>query len=61
MHRRASACRWDDDAEDLYEHAPCGYLSTTPDGTIVKVNQTFLTLDGYRRDDWSAGAASRTC
>ncbi|HET9187860.1 MAG TPA: SpoIIE family protein phosphatase [Acidothermaceae bacterium] len=41
----------DDDAEKLYEQAPCGYLSTTPDGLIIKVNQTFLTLTGYRRDD----------
>lgn len=39
----------DGDAESLYERAPCGYLSTTPDGTIVKVNQTFLTLTGYER------------
>jgi sigma-B regulation protein RsbU (phosphoserine phosphatase) len=41
----------DDDAEALYDRAPCGYLSTTPDGTIVKVNDTFLTLSGYARDD----------
>jgi sigma-B regulation protein RsbU (phosphoserine phosphatase) len=41
----------EDDAEQLYEQAPCGYLSTTPDGTIVKVNQTFLTLTGYRREE----------
>jgi sigma-B regulation protein RsbU (phosphoserine phosphatase) len=41
----------DDDAEQLYQRAPCGYLSTTPDGTIIKVNDTFLTLTGYRRDE----------
>jgi sigma-B regulation protein RsbU (phosphoserine phosphatase) len=41
----------DDDPEALYERAPCGYLTTTPDGTIVKVNQTFLTLTGYSRED----------
>ena len=40
----------DDDAEQLYDHAPCGYLSTTPDGSIIKVNQTFLTLTGYTRE-----------
>ncbi|MDQ1432157.1 MAG: phosphoserine phosphatase RsbU/P [Actinomycetota bacterium] len=40
----------DDDAESLYERAPCGYLSTTPTGTIVKVNQTFLTWTGYERE-----------
>ncbi len=38
-------------AEDLYEHAPCGYLSTFPDGTIARVNQTFLSWTGYPRDD----------
>lgn len=41
----------EDDAELLYERAPCGYLSTTPDGVIVKVNQTFLTWTGYERAD----------
>ncbi len=41
----------DDDAEQLYERAPCGYLSTAPDGTIIKVNQTFLTLTGHGRTD----------
>jgi sigma-B regulation protein RsbU (phosphoserine phosphatase) len=39
----------DDDAGQLYDRAPCGYLSTAPDGTIIKVNQTFLTLTGYDR------------
>jgi len=38
-------------AEDLYEHAPCGYLSSAPDGTIVKVNQTFLDWTGFARAD----------
>lgn len=41
----------DDDAAQLYDRAPCGYLSTTPDGTIVKANQTFLTLTGYGREE----------
>ncbi len=41
----------DDDPAELYENAPCGYLSTLPDGTIVKVNRTFLTWTGYGRDD----------
>ena len=40
----------EDDPESLYEKAPCGYLSTTPDGTIVKVNQTFLTWTGFSRE-----------
>jgi sigma-B regulation protein RsbU (phosphoserine phosphatase) len=41
----------DDDPEQLYERAPCGYLSTTPDGTVVKTNATFLDLTGYSRED----------
>ena len=41
----------DDSAEDLFEHAPCGYLSTLPDGTIVRVNRTFEAWTGLRRED----------
>jgi phosphoserine phosphatase RsbU/P len=40
-----------DDARELYDRAPCGYLSTRPDGMITKVNQTFLTWTGYQRHD----------
>jgi sigma-B regulation protein RsbU (phosphoserine phosphatase) len=32
-----------EDLEDLYENAPCGYLSLRPDGRIVKVNGTLCT------------------
>jgi sigma-B regulation protein RsbU (phosphoserine phosphatase) len=38
--KAADAPVQDDDTEDLYDNAPCGYLSTTPDGTIVRVNRT---------------------
>jgi PAS domain S-box-containing protein len=38
-------------AEELYESAPCGYLSTLPDGTIVRANQTFLTWIGMERQE----------
>ncbi len=41
----------EDSAEDLYENAPCGYFSTLPDGTIAKVNATFLRWTGYDRKD----------
>lgn len=29
-----------DELNDLFEHAPCGYLSMAPDGVIVRVNAT---------------------
>ncbi|MEV0383200.1 SpoIIE family protein phosphatase [Nonomuraea sp. NPDC050643] len=38
-------------AEDLYENAPCGYLSTLMDGRIVKVNETLLSWLGRTRDE----------
>ncbi|HEY1920649.1 MAG TPA: SpoIIE family protein phosphatase [Streptosporangiaceae bacterium] len=38
-----------DSAEDLYDNAPCGYLSTLMDGRIVKVNATLLLWGGYTR------------
>ncbi|GAA4625961.1 PP2C family protein-serine/threonine phosphatase [Cellulomonas oligotrophica] len=40
-----------DDPGLLDDHAPIGYLSTTPDGLIVRVNATFLTWTGHRRED----------
>lgn len=41
----------EESAEELYDRAPCGYLSTLPDGTIIKVNDTFLRWTGFDRDD----------
>ena len=41
----------EDTAEELFENAPCGYLSTLPDGTIVKVNRTFEAWTGLRREE----------
>ena len=38
-------------AEDLYDNAPCGYLSADPDGTIVRANATFLRWTGYAREE----------
>ena len=40
----------DDDPEHLYDRAPCGYLTTTANGTIVKANATFLDLTGFTRE-----------
>jgi phosphoserine phosphatase RsbU/P len=39
----------EDSLEDLYDNAPCGYLSTRPDGTVTKVNATLLGWLGYDR------------
>src|SRR3712207_2513760 len=41
----------EDSVEELYEDAPCGYLSTLPRGDIVKVNATFLRWTGYSREE----------
>jgi phosphoserine phosphatase RsbU/P len=38
-------------AEDLFEDAPCGYLSTDLDGTILRVNRTFEDWTGFRREE----------
>jgi PAS domain S-box-containing protein len=40
----------DDDPDELYDNAPCAYLSALPDGTIIKANATFLAWTGYDRD-----------
>ncbi|MFE1585045.1 PP2C family protein-serine/threonine phosphatase [Streptomyces sp. NPDC058737] len=39
----------EDSAEELYESAPCGYLSTLMDGTICKINSTLLGWLGLER------------
>jgi phosphoserine phosphatase RsbU/P len=38
-----------DTAEELFEDAPCGYLSTDLDGRILKVNRTFEAWTGLGR------------
>ncbi|WUN29702.1 SpoIIE family protein phosphatase [Kitasatospora sp. NBC_00315] len=40
----------EDSAEELYEQAPCGYLSTLMDGTIAKINTTLLDWLGLSRE-----------
>ncbi|MGW6522824.1 PP2C family protein-serine/threonine phosphatase [Streptomyces sp. NPDC054962] len=49
--RAASSALLEDSVEDLYEHAPCGFLSTLPDGTIAKINATLLQWLGHTRGD----------
>ncbi|MFK0116423.1 PP2C family protein-serine/threonine phosphatase [Streptomyces sp. NPDC090994] len=46
----AFASLLEDSAEELYESAPCGYLSTLMDGTIAKVNATLLDWLGLERE-----------
>jgi phosphoserine phosphatase RsbU/P len=36
-----------EDLEDLYENAPCGYLSLDPRGRIFKANKTLCNWVGY--------------
>ncbi|MFE9116155.1 PP2C family protein-serine/threonine phosphatase [Streptomyces sp. NPDC007172] len=46
----AFAALLEDSTEELYENAPCGYLSTLMDGTIAKVNSTLLDWLGLERE-----------
>ena len=41
----------DDSAEDLFENAPCGYLTTAIDGTILRMNRTLEELTGLERTE----------
>ena len=50
----------EESAEDLYEYAPCGYLSTLPDGTIVRANHTFVEWTGTSREALLAGTKFQT-
>jgi PAS domain S-box-containing protein len=50
----------EESAEDLFDRAPCGYVSTLPDGTIVRVNQTFLEWIGRSRDVLLEGTRLQT-
>jgi phosphoserine phosphatase RsbU/P len=40
-----------EDFEDLYENAPCGYLSLRSSGVIFKANKTFAQWTGYAPDE----------
>jgi PAS domain S-box-containing protein len=41
----------EESAEELYEHAPVAYLSSLPDGRIVKANETLLRWTGRERSE----------
>ncbi len=58
--RRRVDALLDESAEELYEHAPCGYLSTLPDGTLVRVNNTFVELVGTSREALLGGTKFQT-
>jgi PAS domain S-box-containing protein len=47
----SSAAGVEESAEELYDSAPCGYISTLPDGTLVRANETFLRWMGYPREE----------
>jgi PAS domain S-box-containing protein len=40
-----------DDLEDLFENAPCGYVSAQPDGRIIRVNATLGKWLGRPHDE----------
>ena len=40
-----------EDFQDLFDNAPCGYLSLGPDGRIVAANTTFCEWIGYRNEE----------
>jgi phosphoserine phosphatase RsbU/P len=46
---RAFPAILEDNIEDLYDNAPCGYVSTLLDGTIAKINNTLLGWLGRDR------------
>jgi PAS domain S-box-containing protein len=41
----------EEDLDDLFENAPCGYVSTLPSGKICKVNRTFCDWTQYEAAD----------
>jgi PAS domain S-box-containing protein len=57
---RVDARLLEESAEELYEDAPSGYLSTLPDGTIVRANRTFIEWTGASREALLAGRRFQT-
>ena len=57
---RVDAALLEESAEDLYEDAPCAYLSTLADGTIIKVNRTLIDWLGRSRESLLDGTRFQT-
>tara|TARA_R100000365_G_C2744736_1_gene73507 strand:+ start:150 stop:1292 length:1143 start_codon:yes stop_codon:yes gene_type:complete len=47
----SSSDQTDSDFQDLYDQAPCGYLSLGPDGRIVRVNTTLCSWLGQTQNE----------
>lgn len=45
-----------DDAEELYENAPCAYVSLHPSGYILRANQTLVDWLGYSKEELAGKA-----
>ena len=41
----------EEDFEDLFDNAPCGYLSLLPNGRIAMVNNTVVAWTGFSREE----------
>ena len=46
---------FEESVEELYEMAPCGYLTTSVEGRILKINRTLLEWLGYTRQELTGG------
>lgn len=46
---------YEESPEEVLDHAPCGFISTKPDGMILRVNQTFLDWTGHDAHDLLSG------
>lgn len=47
---QGEASPFDESVEELYDHAPCGYVTSGADGIIARVNHTLLGWIGSARD-----------
>jgi len=55
MSKAAHGPPFEETVEDVLDSAPCGFISTLPDGTITQVNETFLSWTGRSRAALLAG------